>query len=234
MPVHCAGVEGCLLARLERESRMRPRVAASAVLCLLGWLGMACQSRTPTPTSTPLPTATLSPSRTWTPTSEPLPTITTMPSHTQTQTSEPLPTITPTPIHTLEPTPTLGPLTDEEAIAQMEDELAARGVDLQTVRITIAGEPRSVSIHYSSTFDVKGRAFQAQTVLVALAAARVFIRVQPPMDGGIRLAVIPSGESEVGIRVTMIEGSSLEAWAKGSISDQDFVGSWMVWTVTRE
>jgi len=115
----------------------------------------------------------------------------------------------------------------------VEEEAVARGVDLQILRITIAGEPRSVSIRYSSSYAVRGPAFQAQTVLVALAAARVLVRVQPPIDGGIHLAVIPGGESEVGLRVTVIDGSSLEAWANGSISDQEFVGQWMVWTVTR-
>lgn len=195
---------------------MRPLAAASAVLCLLGWLGMACQSRPTTPTSAPLPTATLTPSRV------------------QTPTSVPLPTITPTPYHTQAPTPTLGPLTDAEAIALVEEEAATRGVALQTLSITIAGEPRSVSIRYSSSYAVGGRAFQAQTVLVALTAARVLVRVQPPIDGGIRLAVMPGGESEVGLRVTVIDGSSLEAWANGFISDQEFVGQWTVWTVTKE
>ncbi len=195
---------------------MRPHAAASAVLCLLGWLCMACQSRLTMPTSTPLPTA--------------IP----IPAHTKTPTSELLPTITPVPSHTQAPTPTPGPLTDAEAIALVEEEAAARGVDLATLRITITGEPRSVSIRYSSSYTVDSRVFQPQTALVALAAARVLVRVQPPIDGGIRLAVIPGGESEVGLRVTVIDGSSLEAWANGSISDQEFVGQWMDWTVTRE
>jgi len=195
---------------------MRPHAAASAVLCLLGWLCMACQSLLTMPTSTPLPTA--------------IP----IPAHTKTPTCEPLPMITPTRPHTQAPTSTPDFLTDVEAIALVEEEAAARGVDLATMRITITGEPRSVSIRYSSSYAVDGRVFQPQTVLVALAAARVLVRVQPPIDGGIRLAVIPSGESEVGLRVTIIDGSSLESWANGFISDQEFVGQWMVGTVTRE
>jgi len=198
-------LKAVLLARVERESRMRPHTAASAVLCLLGWLGMACQSRPTTPMSIPLPTITPIPAHTWTPL------------------SEPLPTIMPTPSHTQEPTPTPGPLTDAEAIALIEEEAAARGVDLQTIRITISGDPRSASIRYSSSYAVDSRAFQPQTVLVALAAARVLVRIQPPVNGGIRLAVIPGGESDVGLRVTAIDGSSLEAWANGSITDQEFV-----------
>ncbi len=195
---------------------MRPHAAAGAALCLLGWLGIACQSRPTMPSSTPLPTASPIPAHTWTPT------------------SEPLPTISPTQSHTQAPTPTPGPLTDAEAIALVEEEATAHGVALPALRITIEGEPRWVSIHYSSSFTADSRAFQPQTVLVALATARVFVRVQPPLDGGIRLAVMPGGESEVGLRVTVINGSSLEAWANGSISDQEFVGQWMVWTVTRE
>jgi hypothetical protein len=193
---------------------MRPHAAASAVLCLLGWLGMACQSRSTTPTNIPLPTPT--PAHTWTPS------------------SEPLPTITPTPSHTQVPTPTPGRLTDVEAIALVEKEVAARGVALPTLRITIQGEPRWASIRYSSSLTEDSRAFQPQTVFVALVAARVLVRIQPPIDGGIRLAVIPDGEGEVGLRVTVIDGFSLEAWANGSISDQEFVGQWIVGTVTRE
>ena len=195
---------------------MKPHAAASAVLSLLAWLCMSCQIRPTMPTSTPIPTAIIVTAHTWTPTSEPLPTITTAPSHTEA------------------PTPTPGTLTDAEAIALVEEEAAARGVTLSTLRITIGREPRWASIRYASSYTMDSRAFRPQTVLVALAVARVLVRVQPPIDGGIRLAVIPGGESEVGLRVTVIEGSSLEAWANGSISDQEFVDQWMVGNVTRE
>ena len=129
---------------------------------------------------------------------------------------------------------TPGPLTDAEAIALAGEELVSRGVAPHTARITIGGEPRRASIRYSSSYSVDGQAFQAQTVLVALAMSRVMARVQPPLDGGARVAVLPDGEGEVGLRVTVIDGSSLEAWANGSISDQDFVSDWTVGTVTRE
>ena len=100
--------------------------------------------------------------------------------------------------------------------------------------LPIRGEPRSASIRYSSSYDVDSSVFQAQTTLVALAAARAMTRVQPPINGGMRRAVIPTGESEVGLRVIIIDWSSLEAWANGSISDQEFVRQWSVGTVTRE
>lgn len=214
--MHSADIEGCLSVPVERESRMKPQAVTGAVLCLLGWLCMACQIRPTMPTSTLIPTDIPIPAHTWTPTSELLPTITPVPSHTQA------------------PTPTPGPLTDAEAIALMEEEAAARGVDISTLRIKIEADPRWANIRYSSSYTVDSRAFQPQTVLVALTAARVLVRVQPPIDGGIRLAVIPGGESEVGLRVTVIDGSSLEAWANGFISDQEFVDQWIVGTVTRE
>jgi hypothetical protein len=201
---------------------MRPRAFASAVLCLLAGLAVACQSRLVMPTSTALP------SHTSTPTSEPLPTITPTLFHTT------VPTRTPTPFHTYTPALTPSPLTEAEAIALIKEEAEARGVALPTLRISIEGEPRWVSIRYSSSYSVDSRVFQPQTVLIALAAARVLVRVQPPIDGGIRLAVIPGGESEVGLKVTVIDGPNLEAWGNGSISYQEFVGQWMVWTVTRE
>ena len=151
-----------------------------------------------------------------------------------TATSAPPPTTTPTTDPTRTPIPGPGPLTDAEAIALVKEKVAARGVALNTLRVAIGGEPRWATIRYSSSYAVDGSVFKSQTVLVALAVARVMIRVDPPINGGIRLAAIPGGESEVGLRVTIIDASSLEAWAKGSISDQEFVGQWTVGAVTRE
>jgi len=131
-------------------------------------------------------------------------------------------------------TQTPGPLTDAEAIALAGEELVSREVDPHTATITIGSEPRRASIRYSSSYSVDGPAFQAQTVLVTLGVSRVMARVQPPIDGGARVAVLPDEEGEVGLRVTVIDGTSLEAWANGSISDQDFVSGWTVGTGTRE
>jgi len=149
-------------------------------------------------------------------------------------TSAPPPTTTPTSAPTRTPTPTPGPLTDAEAIALVEDEATARGVAPDTLRITIRGKLRSASIRYSSPYDVDSSVFQVQTTLVALAAARAMARVQPPLNGGMRLAVMPAGESEVGLRVIAIDWASLEAWANGSISDQEFVSQWTEGIITRE
>jgi hypothetical protein len=134
------------------------------------------------------------------------------------------------------PTPTsaAGSLTDAEAIALVKEEIGTCGVAPNTVRIAMAEEPRRVSIRYASSYDVDSRVFQAQTVLVALAAARVMARVDPPISGGMRVAVLPVGESNIGLRVTVVHGPSLEAWANGSISDQEFVRRWSVGIVTRE
>ena len=177
---------------------MRPLAAVGVVLCILGWLGTACQAPPITPTSTPPTTITL------------------------------------TPVHTWTPTPAPGPLTDTQAVALVKEELAARGVATHTLRVTIAGEPRWASIRYSSLYAVDGRAFHPQTVLVALAAARAMARVHPPINGGMRLAVMPGGESNMGLKVIIIDGTCLKAWAKGSISDQEFVSGWTVGTITKE
>ena len=151
-----------------------------------------------------------------------------------TATSAPPPTTTPTSAPTRTPTPAPGPLTDAEAIALIKEEATARGVAPHTLRVTIAGEPRTATIRYSSSYTVDSSVFKAQTTLVALAAARAMARVQPPINGGMRLAVIPAGESEVGLRVIIIDWASLEAWASGTISDQEFVSQWSEGTITRE
>ena len=151
-----------------------------------------------------------------------------------TPTSIPPPTIPRSPLHTWTPTPAPGPLTDAQAIALLEQELTARGVAPHTLRITMGGEPRWASIRYSSAYAVDSRAFQPQTVLVALAAARAIARIHPPINGGMRLAALPGGESEVALRVIIIDWSSLKAWANGSISDQEFISAWTVGTTTKE
>jgi len=147
-------------------------------------------------------------------------------------TSTPLPTIVPTPARTRTPTP--GPLTDAEAIALVKEEIVTRGIALHTVRITIAGKPRSASIRYASSYVFGSKIFRIQTTIVGLNAARTLIRVQPPLKGGIRLSIIPAGEDMVGLRVIVIDWPLLEAWANGHISDQEFVNQWTVGDVTRE
>jgi len=154
--------------------------------------------------------------------------------HSPTATNISHPTTTPTSTPTQTPTPSPGPLTDAEAIALIKKEATARGVAPDTLRITIRGEPRSASIRYSSSYKVDSNVFQVQMMFVALTAAQAIARVQPPIKGGMRLAVVPGGEGEVGLRVTFIDWSSLEAWASGSISDQEFVSQWTKGAVTRE
>jgi hypothetical protein len=90
------------------------------------------------------------------------------------------------------------------------------------------------SIRYASSYSVDSRVFQAETVLIALAVARAVARLDPPVTDGMRLGVIPAGRGNVGLRVTVIESSSLDAWRDGSISDQEFVGQWTVVALTRE
>jgi hypothetical protein len=130
--------------------------------------------------------------------------------------------------------PTPGPLTDEQAVAFIEEEMTARGVASDTLRIVIAGDPRVASIRYASSYAIDSRVFQAETVLITLVVARAVARIEPPVSGGTRVAVMPAGGSDVGLRVTVIESSSLEAWRKGFISDQEFVSQWSVGAVTKE
>lgn len=188
----------------------------AAALFLVSWLGAACQSSPGTPAGTFLPAATCSRAPAQTPTSAPLAAA----------------ALTPAPARA--PTPPRGPLTDADARVLIRDEIVARGVASDTVRITTRDESRRLSIRYSSTLRVDDRVFEPQTVLIALAVARITARVDPPMSGGIHLGVIPGGDGEVGMRVTIIEGAVLQAWSNNSIGDREFVSQWIVGSVTRE
>jgi hypothetical protein len=112
--------------------------------------------------------------------------------------------------------------------------LAARGVALGTARVTLKGEPRAVSVRYATTYKLDSDVFTAQTILVALAVSRVVLRVEPPIEGGINLSILPSEGAQVGLLVIAIGGPALEQWANGSLSDQQFVGEWTVGNVTTE
>jgi len=166
------------------------------VICLLGWLSMACRA------------------------SE----VTVMPTPTAMAGSVVLHIRTPTP----------GPLTEAQAIALVGEELAARGVAAHKARIVIGENPRRVLVRYSSSLGVDSRAFQPQTVLIALAVARAMVRVYPPIDGGIRLAIMPTGASNVGLKVVIIEQPHLQAWSEGLISDPEFVSRWRMFDITKE
>lgn len=185
-------------------------LAAGVALPLVGCLETARESQVATPTSAPAVTAR------------------------PTSTSTGTPTSTPIPIATRTPLPTPGPLTDAEAVALIEEEMTARRVASDTLRISVAGEPRMVSIRYASSYAIDSRVFQAETVLITLVVARTVARIKPPVRGGTRLAVVPAGDSDVGLRVTVIESSSLEAWHNGSISDQEFISQWAFAAVTKE
>jgi hypothetical protein len=132
------------------------------------------------------------------------------------------------------PTPTPHPLTESEAIALVKDELAARDVGLDTVRIKITSEPRVVAIRYTSTYDLSSSVFRAQTILVGLALSRAVMRIEPPIRDGINLSVLPEGNAEVGLVAITISQSNLDAWADGFISDEVFVANWAVGTVPKE
>ena len=139
-----------------------------------------------------------------------------------------------TPTHPPLPTPASGPLTQGEAVMLIEEALAARGVATDTLKITIAGEPRWVTIRYVSAYPSEGRAFQPQMVLAALDAATVLARVHPPINGGMRLAAIPRRSRNVGLEGIIIDAPSLAAWARGAMSDQELVSGWTGGAMTKE
>lgn len=188
--------------------------ALVVVLCLLGCSCVAHQPRLPTTASTQDATAT--------------------PSSTPTSTCTPTLTSTHIPTASRTPVAAPGPLTDAQAVALIEKEMTARGVAPGTLRIVVAEEPRIASIRYVSSYPIDSRVFQAESVLIALAVARTVTRIEPLITDGIRLSVIPGGDSDVGLRVTAIEHSSLEAWSQGAISDQEFVSQWTIGAVTKE
>jgi hypothetical protein len=141
-----------------------------------------------------------------------------------------VPTLIPVP----KPTPALPPLTEDEAKELLRESAAHRNVDLDTLRISIRGDPRWLSIRYSSPHKLDGSVFKAQMTLVVLEAAQMALRIQPPIDGGIRVSIIPEGDTEVGLRVVIIDDFSLEPWARGEISDREFIDEWVIGTVPRE
>jgi hypothetical protein len=149
-----------------------------------------------------------------------------------TRTSPPPPTDTPTPVPSSTPTPS--PLSEPEARALLLEELAARGVDPDTVKIDIREGPRTLSVRFTSAYDFESSVYRAQSILVALTVSRASLRLRPPLDGGIKLSIIPQGSDEVGLHVMSIMASSLDAWAGGSLTDQEFVEEWSVGIFTKE
>ena len=73
-----------------------------------------------------------------------------------------------------------------------------------------------------------------QEMWPSVGVCRAVLRVEPPIEGGINLAILPSEGGEVGLRVITISAPALEQWAYGSLSDQQFVGEWTVGNVTTE
>jgi hypothetical protein len=207
-------VLGDLRFILEGKDKVRNLAVSGVLLCVLGGLLVACQTSPATPTSTPLPAATPTPKPTLTPT------------------PSPTPTLAPTPRPS--PRPTLGPLTDAEAVELLEEELVARGVDADTLRIVIKGQPRALSVRYTSAYRLDSNVYRAQTVLIALTVSETALRLQPPVDGGISIGIMPEENGEIGLVAISIGGSSLRAWAEGTLTDVEFVGEWSMGIVPRE
>ena len=70
--------------------------------------------------------------------------------------------------------------------------------------------------------------------MLTLSIASAVRRVQPPIEGGFSLSVLPEEADEMGLLVISVDRSSLNRWAGGSLTDQEFVAEWNVGVVTRE
>jgi hypothetical protein len=112
--------------------------------------------------------------------------------------------------------------------------VSSRGVDPDTVRIRIGGQPRRASVRYTSAYLPDRSEFRAQMMLITLATATAILRVDPPIDGGLDVAVLPSEQGEVGLLVATIDRTTLDAWASGILSDQEFVAAWQLGAATRQ
>ena len=143
------------------------------------------------------------------------------------------PTFTPAPTVAIEHVSTPESLTDAEAIDQIKEIMLARGAVPGTERITITSDPRFASLRFESSFPPQEPMFEVQKNLITINAARVLARLTPQLENGIRLAVIPGGEGDVGLIVTVIDGDSFWAWANGIITDQEFVSRWSTGGATR-
>lgn len=131
-------------------------------------------------------------------------------------------------------TPERSPLSEAEALAQLVDMLGRRGVDDEATRLALGGDPLWLNVRYASQHVAESQYFGLQIVLVAMDAAHVAVRLRPPVDGGIKVAALPAGESEVGLKVILVYGHDLQRWADGELSEQEFVYEWEVGTVPKE
>lgn len=116
----------------------------------------------------------------------------------------------------------------------MREALTARGVDPGTVRLAIKKDSRTVSVRYNSAYHPDSAVYRAQTLLIALAVSRVALRVEPPLEGGVQVSIIPELDDEIGLKVILIDWTSLTAWAEGMLSEEGFVAAWAVGSIPRE
>jgi hypothetical protein len=144
----------------------------------------------------------------------------------------------PTPLSTARFVPTPGlalpPLSDADAIAQMKEAVLRYGATAETVRVSVTGEPRSVTVRYASPLSTEEGTFDIQRTLSTIAVARIAVRLEPPPAGGLSVGIIPAGETDVGLLLTLIDGEALAQWARGELNDVEFFGLWEVGAMTRE
>jgi hypothetical protein len=191
--------------------------ARAIVFSLLAAAAVSCQSAIATPTAQ----ATLPP----VPTASPAPQAT-MPSVTA--------AALPTSRFAATPGPTLLPLSEADAIALIREEILRYGVTPEVIRVSITGEPRTVAVRFATTLSMDQTTLDYQRILSTMAVARIAVRLQPPPAGGISVSIIPAGQTDVGLLVTVVGGDALAEWARGELNDPEFYRRWKVGAMTRE
>jgi hypothetical protein len=204
--------------RSEQVGRFRAMIAIA--LCLLGLVAAGCRASPPAaePTSAP-------------PSPSPIP-----PSTTRVPTPTPLPTATPLPPSHFASTPgsALTPLSDADAVARMEEAALRYGAVADTVKVFIAGEPRTVTVRYTSPLSTEQGTFDLQRTLSTMAIARIVVRLDPVPAGGLSVAIIPSRDADVGLLLTIIDGDTLARWTRGELNDAEFIRHWEMGAMTRQ
>jgi hypothetical protein len=191
-------------------------VMTAIALCLLGIIAAACRGSTPAPAAQP---------------TQPPPSPSPVP-----PTATPRPSATPLPTARFAPTPgpALPSLSDADAIALIKEAVLRYGATEETVRISVAGEPRSVTVRYASALSTDQGVFDLQRILSTIAVARIAVRLEPPPAAGLSVGIIPAGDADVGLFLTLIDGETLARWTRGELNDVEFVRQWEMGAMTRE
>jgi hypothetical protein len=147
-----------------------------------------------------------------------------------------MPTYTPIPTPTDTPilTPTPAPLTDEMAIARIKEALTIHPIHQDTLEVEISRDRRRITISYETDYDSGSPQFRWQIITIGLTVARIIARVEPPISDGIRIAAMPTGREDIGLKLVVIKGDDIAAWSIGLLSDQVFISRWRTLTLMED